>query len=502
MLKKNIIKATLLLTVLISGACESYLDLKPVNGIVREDFWQTKEQVQSAVIGMYASMLNPDYAEKLFLWGEIRADMIIPGLGAGYDELEVFNGNILPTNELAIWSSFYRTINYCNTVIELAPEVLEVDPTFTEEQLNGFLAEAYALRALNYFYLVRAFKEVPLKLDATISDDVVFNLPKSSEEEILNQIVADLELAETLAVTTYGKRDHDKGRITKYSIYAMQADVYLWKGEYAKCVESCNKIINSGQFGLIAGKDNPLWFQQLYVTGNSNESIFELQFNQQARNPFFGMFSPNVNRSFLVAPNVIDEVFTMDEDDPLNVDIRLAASVRPSNSAIWKYLGLTLEGGGSRSANESYANWIFYRYADVLLMKAEALVLMGEGNGEEAIELINMIRTRANALEGTSRNLNPDNSDAIVEYILDERAREFAYEGKRWFDLLRVARRNNYERLDLLLAAVMENAPADRQQSIVTKYKDVNSHYWPIYQLEIQKNTNLEQNPFYATFQR
>ncbi len=498
MFKKNIYKAALFLTVLVSGACDNYLDLRPVNGIVRQDFWQTKEQVQSAVVGIYASMLNDAYAEKLFVWGEIRADMVMPGTLLRASEFEVFNGNILPTNDIADWSSFYQTINFCNTVIELAPEVISIDPTFTQEALDGYIAEALAIRSLNYFYLVRAFRDVPLKLDATISDEIAFDLPKSSEEDVLNQIIADLEEAERLAVVSYGMNDHNKGRITKYTVNAIQADVYLWKGEYEKCLEACNKVINSGQFGLIEGELNPLWFQQLYGVGNSNESIFELQFNQQKTNPFFNMFSPAVQRRFIAAPNVIDEVFTMDEDDPLNVDIRLNASVRPSTSAIWKYLGVTLQSG--RSANDSYAHWIFYRYADILLMKAEALALMEDGRGAEALELVNVVRERANALEGTAKSINPENTGGIVEYILEERAREFAYEGKRWFDLLRVARRNNYERLDLLLAAVMENAPSDRQQSIVAKYRDVNSHYWPILQTEIEKNKNLEQNPFYATF--
>lgn len=496
MLKKYILKAALFLTLLGGGACENYLELKPETGLVREDFWQTKEQVESVVFVLYASMMDEDFATKTFLWGELRGGMIIPSVGAAFDEREVYNGNILPNNDLANWSSFYETINLCNTLLELAPAVLERDPTFSEETLEGYLGEALAIRSLCYFYLVRGFRDVPLKLDATTNDGVNFNLPKSSEAEILEQIEEDLIRAESMAVGTYEQQNYNKGRITKNAVNAILADVYLWKGDYQGCIDACNKVINSGKYGLLAANDQDLWFQQMYGVGNSVESIFELQFSQQKNNPFYGMFSQSVNRSFVVAPNVVTEVFTIDEENPLNSDIRLSASVNVSTNEVWKYLGVTLR--GRRSSNDSDANWIFYRYADILLMKAEALALTGRG--EEAIALIERVRDRANALEETAKVVNAENTEGIIEYILEERAREFAFEGKRWFDLLRVARRDDYARLDLLLNAVLENAPAERMQSIITKYRDINSHYWPILQVELNRNPNLVQNPFYKSF--
>lgn len=497
MIKQNTIKSLLVALLILASACDNYLDLKPQDGIVRQDFWKTKEQVQSAVIGIYASMLEGDLSERLFLYGELRADMLMPNSGVRAEEMEVINGNILETNAVADWRSFYRTINYCNTVLELAPQVLEEDGTFTEEQLNAYLAEALTIRSLIYFYLTRSFRDVPLKLEATISDDQDVALPKNTQEEILEQISQDLIKAEEWAVFTYGNAAYDKGRVTKYTVNALQADVYLWMEDYENSITACNKIINSGQFGLVEGKDNPLWFQELYGMGNSNESIFELQFNAQKTNPFFQMFDANTGRRFLASPSVIEEVFTLDMDNPLNVDIRLAASVRPSNSTLWKYLGLTPD--ESRSLNDSYAHWIFYRYADILLMKAEALAQKGDDqSGQEAIALIEAVRERANALPMTARNVVPSDSRGITDYILEERKREFAFEGKRWFDVLRNAKRNNYERLDIIINMATASAPPDRQQTIVNKYKDVNSHYWPIFLYEIETNKNLVQNPFYG----
>jgi hypothetical protein len=87
----------------------------------------------------------------------------------------------------------------------------------------------------------------------------------------------------------------------------------------------------------------------------------------------------------------------------------------------------------------------------------------------------------------------------MTDFILQERAREFAFEGKRWFDILRNAKRNNYERIDLLLNMVSKTVPPNRQLSAINKYKDPehNSHYLPIFLYELQSNPNLVQNPFY-----
>src|SRR5690606_5076337 len=138
----------------------------------------------------------------------------------------------------------------------------------------------------------------------------------------------------------------------------------------------------------------------------------------------------------------------------------------------------------TKSLEESFTHWIVYRYADVLLMKAEALNHLNRG--QEALDLIYLIRERGNAMEGTDLDPDTDDQSGITDFIVAERAREFAYEGKRWFDVLRNARRNNYQRIDLITNMIVSYAPADRQQAMLGKYRDVNSHYLPIYFTEIQ----------------
>ncbi len=498
MLKQTFLKIALALLVVSGISCKKWLNLQPIDGITGAEFWQTKEQVQAAVIGAYSSLLDSPtgsrpLAETFFLWGELRADMLISTTGTTSEEVDIMNVNILPTNSIVNWRTIYQTINYCNTVIDFAPKVIDRDKTFTQDALKKYIAEVKAVRGLMYFYLVRSFGDVPLKIKSTSSDKEIEQLAKSTKEEVLAQIIKDLSDAEADAVLTYGNNASDKGRITRYTINAIQADVNLWMDNYAACITACDKIINSNRFGLIDGTSSNAWFTNLYATGNSNESIFEFQFDQQKLNTLYPMLMTS-RRRFLANPSVMDQVFTVDFIVPENKDIRGdGASVRSTDGAIWKYIGLN--NTTARAQEESYAHWFVYRFADILLMKAEAL--NESGNGQAALDLVYRIRTRARALDATNNNPTPTDKEDVAVFILEERQREFAFEGKRWYDLLRNAKRNNYQRQSLLLNMVASTVPPDRQQSAIAKFRDKNSHYFPIYSYELQTDKLLVQNPFY-----
>jgi starch-binding outer membrane protein, SusD/RagB family len=497
MFKKLTIKIACLLLLASTISCKKYLDLSPPDGITGAEYWQTKEQVQASLNGCYASLLgspngSQSLAELLFLWGELRGDMLATTTATTNTELDIMNVNILPTNSIVNWRSVYQTINYCNTVIDFAPSVLGKDQTFTQDALNRSIAEAKALRALMYFYLVRSFGDVPLKLKSTSSDNEIVPIPKTSKDSVLNQIVQDLNEAETNAVFTFGDQASDKGKITKYTINAIQADVYLWMENYQECINACNKIINSNHFGLIDGSNSTNFFTTLYVNGNSNESIFEFQFDNQRQNTFYQLLAAP-NKHFVASPFVVSDVYNL---DAVSSDLRGdSVSFRSTDGMIWKYSGLSNNNRTQRASTNYTSHWFVYRYADILLMKAEATNQLG--NGAEALGLVYQIRNRAHALAITNTNPPATDKDAVADFILAERAREFAFEGKRWYDLLRNAKRNNYKRINILLQLAANTVPADRQQSAIAKYKDPNSHYFPIYTYELQTDPLLVQNPFY-----
>jgi len=222
-MKKYITIGILLTGLLFGNGCSEWLFLQPEDGIIRQEYWKSKEDVHASVMGVYASLLGNSQGsgtsvpELMFIWGELRGDMA--GLSRDRsDYLYVKSGDILPDNSICQWNAFYRTINYCNTVIEFAPGVLNIDPSFSEKALNEYLAEVRAVRALMYFYIARTFRDAPLKLTASKSDLEEFNVPKNSHQEILTQIKQDLLIAELYAPINYSDLASSKGRITKYAV--------------------------------------------------------------------------------------------------------------------------------------------------------------------------------------------------------------------------------------------------------------------------------------------
>ena len=496
-MKKIVIYLLIIASIGFSG-CNEWLYLEPEDGVIRQDFWQTKEDVNAAVIGAYCSLLGNTESgyysipELVFVWGEIRADLVALGSRNRPQYSYVKSGDLLPSNTLFRWNAFYRTINNCNTILEFSEDVLSSDESFTEEQLLNYQAEAYALRALAYFYLYRSFGDVPLKLTATTNDGENFTITKSSKEEVLNQVISDLTFAFDHAVYTYGNQNLDKGRITKYTVAALLADAYLWKSDYDNAIKYCDIIINSGNFTLLPR--NQFWFTDLYVNGNSIESIFELQFSQEILNPYYSLFRDN--RYLRAYPEAMDVIFPLDPlADPDSADIRSdgCSYKAGDNYSFWKYIGMNED--EARDRDQSYAHFIVYRYAEILLFKAEALSQQGFTN--EALEIVNLIRNRAHAQRTTNFVGNSESIDDVDGYILEERSRELAFEGKRWYDLLRFAKRNNYKKKNIIINMIMRSAPPEKIQTISNKYQDTLFHYFPIHELELEANPNLEQNPFF-----
>jgi len=513
-IKYKFLLVLVLLTTGISSSCNKYLTVKPQDGLIRDDYWKTKEQLDASVAGCYASLLGGttiSLAKYLFIWGELRGDMVQAGLDPSSsaqpvtlgslqrDEVDMLHDDLVSTNTLTNWVAIYKTINYCNAVIKFGPDVIKSDNTLTQASLNAYLAEARALRALMYFYLLRTFGEVPLKLEPTVSDTDIQPIAKSSKEAVYAQIIADLKFATQNALPTYGNLADDKGRINKYSAYTILADAYLWMEDYQNCIDACNVVIQSNIYQLLPQGTQPNDFlNNVYVNGNSVEGIFEFQYYSQAVNPFYNMFSGTA-REFMASDDVVaGNLYGIDIADPNDKDVRgSGTSYLESNSEIHKFTA-------GKTSTTSYEHWFVYRYSDVLLMKAEALTWVAPGNvanGTAAIGLVHQVRNSRHAL-GAINSIAVDDPDPsltanVSTYIFNERAREFAFEGKRWFDILRNAKRNNYANINILLDIVAASAQPSKQQSVINKYKDIRSHYLPIYSYELQTNNLLVQNSFY-----
>lgn len=466
------------------SSCSDWLDERPINELVQDNFWQTKEDVESVLMSAYAEFAGMD--DLLFLFGELRSDMIEMINPTG-DQRKVVEGNLEPDNGLCDWSKFYKIINYCNLVLEYGEVARTRDETFTDYQLRIYTAEALFLRSLSYFYLVRIFREVPFVTRSAKTDDQDFNLPKTDEQTIIDAIILDLEQAKLFAATDFDNAKNSIGRARKDAIYALLADVYLWNSEYEKCIAYCDLLIGSDKYFLIPGSQ---WFTN-YYPGNSLEAIFEFQHDQglQQSNKIYRF--TYVDRRFIASQYATDMLSLTLTGDVVRSD----GSYRETDLVIWKYAGIIGDGSRSRpSSDQNSCNWIVYRYADILLMKAEALGQLEQF--DEAIGLVNQVRQRV-YLSGIEP---PRSRHGVEDFILEERAREFAFEGKRWFDLLRMGRRNDYERKAVLIERIVQYVPAFQRPVLMAKLSDPYGWYFPIYYLEIEANKNLVQNPYYYSF--
>ncbi len=323
-------------------------------------------------------------------------------------------------------------------------------------------------------------------LEPSESDNVNLFVAKSTELEILTRIKADLNDARLFVTGNYGSSEKNKGRTSKGAINALLADICLWNFEYEESLSYIEEVEKLNYFLIPTGK----WFE-IYYPGNSLEGIFELQFDSK-------LGQNNSMYSFtLTQKNYLASDFALDILAPQNSQeiIRGNGSLRETDGKIWKYCGGAPDGRTLRSGSEAASgNWIVYRFADVLFMKAEAL--SQQGLYEEALLILNQIRTRA-LMEPLNINPSPD---AFEDAILLERARELAFEGKRWFDLLRMGRRNSYARKDNLIEIIVNKVPSTQKLVLASKLTDPNGWYFPIYSLELEKNVNLDQNPYYESF--
>jgi hypothetical protein len=478
-IKKYMKRIMVISLLIVLASCDKYLDLEPENDLIRQEFWQTKDDVDAVLSAMYDAFRETSLES--LIWGELRADMIML-LGTDFaDYARIAKSDISPTNGAVKWSEYYFAINLANTLIEYSGDVLGQDDKFTEQLKLSYDAEAMFIRALCYFYLVRIWKDVPLILKASTSDTVNFYVPKSTEYEVLDFLINDLKDAETIAYDLQNINDPVifRGRANLFSIQALMADIYLWREQYDKCLEYCEKIIGSGIYSLLTEEN---WFS-LYYPGNSQESIFEIQYNDGydfEENPMYEKFLPLSGTGAAYPTNIAVTMFDRE-------DIRLCAG-----NPWYKYLKKSNTSFISRDNYERDANFIYYRYSDILLMKSECLA--ETGRLKEAYQQLNEVVNRVGVA-------SVELTESIYQYresLLSERAREFAMEGKRWFDVLRFTKKDKYADKNKITSIILSkfSNPNDLER-LKARIKDTMFYYLPIPQIDMDVNKALVQNPFY-----
>ena len=470
-------------------SCEDYLTVLPENNQSTSQYWKTKEDVEAVLGAGYVKLR--DAQEYLFLWGEARGNGIYfsasyTSAGQAAQKLRQFD--ILAENNLASWAKLYAVINMANSVIKYAPTV--DDASFNENVRNSYLSEAYYLRSLAYFYLVRLWKDVPFVQEPYVDDSAPYDVAQTSGDEILRTCLIDLQNSIEASKTRFPEVDatnpiNTKGRSTKWSVYALIADINLWLGNYDAAISSCESIINSGQVGMISGIN---WFLN-YFPGNSNESIFEIQYSYSLNqtNSLISWFY--TNKYYYISPYQ-QLLYEANAGDKRGLNASYNAT-----GYIWKYCGINATTTTLRNTSlQNDQNFIIYRLADVYLMEAESYIMKGDSaNLRTGLDLINVVRERA----GITASLGSSEQLGMIKILLEERQREFFAEGKNWYDLLRVGRRENAGFKDLFIEEVLQVASASNSAMIRAILQDPNAWYLPIHTDELTTNKLLVQNPYY-----
>lgn len=538
------------------SSCSDFLDITPLNKVVLENFWTQKSEVNAVLMGCYESLESEESIIRMGVWGEMRSENILQGASIGNEYNEILNENILPTNSLTKWNVMYQTINRCNTVCHYAPMVQKKDPNYTVNELNANIAEASFIRDLCYFYLIRTFRDVPLSFEPTIDDTKEFQIPATPMNAALDSLIKDLESVKDYAVKRYvddskmsnaqaaSQAYENSSRVTRVAIYALLADLNLWRGNYDETIKYCDLIIDfkKNQYkekiarigdltdmqefaGIPLILEAPAGsvtcgnaYNEIFGTGNSFESIFELYFrnNQQVKNKYVNEFFGKDRLGFISGlSRYCKDAATGNSDLFTKNDCRVYATSQKSNSryAITKYVNSyvsmdiknvtdekSLKLTTSRG-NAEYANWIIYRLTDVMLMKAEACILKGEAEYETAFTLINAVNKRAHnyTTSAAKDTLVFDDyrtsQEKMEQLLLDERNRELMFEGKRWYDLVRIAVRDgNNQRL----VSEATKKYQDKVNALKIKLADPNIIFFPYNKDELKVNPFLKQNSAYG----
>jgi tetratricopeptide (TPR) repeat protein len=469
----------MILTLCISTACEDGLMENP-KSLAVETFYNTPKEVEAAVNAIYSPLRQAYYT---IGFNSTHSDYALGrGSWAPLNDFEGLN-SVWITRISEVWTYYYQGIRNANIVINNAPK----GKAISQADIDKYVGEAKFLRAFTYFQLVRHWGGVPIRTELNINE---LETPRSTEENVYELILEDLIDAEA-------KLPNDQpvsGRPNKMAAKTLLADVYLQLGQYEDARDKAQEVIQSQKYSLVpvATVDD---FQNIFGANvvTTPEEVFYLKFSHEPgqgdtwpglmNHPATGLYGGGGVygvHSDSSLPFYID----WDDDDlrkalwyPFNIGVGATSLL---SKKLIDPQSLSLGGAGNPQT--------WYRYADVLLIFAEAEARAENSTTAEAMEALNMVHRRAYGYPPTASSPVDFNAadypgDSFIDLVVKERGYEFQLEGKRWVDLKRLGMLE-----EIILAA---------------KGKSVTEvdYLWPIPVAEMSANKALDpskdQNPGY-----
>ena len=491
MQRLKLICSILLLTqlIILSSCKKSFIDLTDNTRIATSDYYGDSISIAAAVNAAYSGLQDiygrAGSSRGLWPFAEVASDnttSVSDGVGVG--EIELFTYTSATPLIQGSWIAVYKCVSRCNVVLARGPAV-----TMNAVTKNRYFAEVKFIRALAYFNAVRIWGDVPLVTKEILSVQDAYAYGRTSKDSVYAQIIQDLTDAESVLPVKY-PATADLGRVTQGAVKGLLAKVYLTQKNYPAAVSKLNEFItlyDNTTYSLQASYAN------IFSTTNemNSEIIFAVRYTKGGLgigSPFTNYFAPsstvtggigNAGQYNTVRKDLVDTFLANGA-----ADTRYAASIAlyaPTGVYYTKKYTDVPAGDG-----DADCDWIVLRYADVLLMYAEALNEQSGSNVTLAVPYVNRIRTRA-GLAG----LDPaaETQESLRLAIERERRLELNLEGHRWFDLLRTGR----------AITVMNNHFTTYQIKNGTVVVQIDAHnlLFPVPLSEINTNPLLTQNTGY-----
>jgi hypothetical protein len=469
---------------LLSSCSDKFLDLQPISSATTETFYRNADDIKNAVTGAYAALQSGGISTNNYVFGEVRSDNTVPVPSGSVTDQDEFDRFYIRTTNPFIagrWNDGYRAIARCNTILD------RIDPIILDENLkNRYIAETKFIRALVYFELVRVFGDVPLILNEIKDPDEGYAFGRTPAADVYAQIEKDLTEAEAVLPVSY--TGGDIGRATKGAAKALLGKVYLTQKKYAPAAAKLKEVTDLSIYSIL-----PVYADVFRVSNeNHPETVFDIQFRAGGvgeGNPWPNAFAPE-NSGNVVIP------FGGGGNNQPTADLIAAYSAQDLRKNVSLATAYTNAGGQTIPYNfvkkyydvpatngDNGNNIPVIRYADVLLMYAEALNEIGYQPAGEAFTFLNQIRNRAGLSSLTAAEI-PD-QQAFRLAMEQERRLEFAFEGHRWFDLVRTGR-------------AIEVMNSKKDQIKLVRPLTENDLLFPIPQSQIDINKEkVQQNPGY-----
>jgi len=449
---KNIIKVLIItLTSVFAFSCTEHLELEPVSNISNATFWKTEDDATGAVYGMYDRFRVVADNTSLLYWGEGRSEIMGWSFGTGPN---IYWENLLDANNSgADWNSLYTILHHANLIIKNVPDI-----QFSEEaNKNNILAQAYAMRAYTYFWITRIWGDAILITEPTedFSPESI-QKERQPEEEVFALIKSDLETS----ISLFSDNEIPNGRFvwSKPAVNTLKADVFLWtakklnggSGDLNTALTALNEVENADVALL---NDYNSIFD--YENKGNQEILFAIRFQEFEPGENWGRESymangyvpsnlteaskeaigtmGTVGGNFTVSDLVRNQFHENDQRGNGATYKDVYTVEEPGDSLFYTTFCSKYDGTVSGGVRLFVDDIVIYRYADVLLLKAEIKNALGEDPSEE----INLIRQRAYGEDFEDFVFVSGSQAYNDEVILQERLFEFAFEGKRWFDLVR-----------------------------------------------------------------